>query len=197
MISTATEFFSAATALGDSGFLLPASGGLFAFLWSRGARRSAAAFALGLLICVLATIGAKLAFMACGPVRSTLHSPSGHASLATMFFGSLAYVFVAAKRRGFSVLAAALCLLVIAVVAVSRIQLEAHSVSETVAGLALGASCFALFMRFGKLDERLDLRAPALALVALLAAVSILGASFSLEPQIENAARRLRLALRC
>lgn len=90
-------FLSIMTNLGDSGFLLPASFVLALALWFSGARHTALAF----VACVGATALAKVAFMTCSGQRvaDSIHSPSGHASLATKFFFSLALVATNARNQ--------------------------------------------------------------------------------------------------
>src|SRR5579862_7926726 len=78
--------------LGHSLILLPASIGLIVLLVAAHLQRDALAFALALALCLLGTLIAKLAFEAClwGVSDLRIASPSGHASLSALVYGTLA-----------------------------------------------------------------------------------------------------------
>lgn len=82
--------------LGDPGFILAASGGLFAALIAVGELRTALALAFAVAAAAAVTALAKVGFMAFGP--PSVYSPSGHAAMATTFF--LCLGAIAARARG-------------------------------------------------------------------------------------------------
>lgn len=138
------------TYLGSSSLLLPVCGlVLWGWWFDRGphTRRGALRFAVALALGVLITLASKVAFLGwgIGVYAWDFTGFSGHAMLAAallpMLFYSLAGVVrnpTTQPRRLVLVTAvgAALALLV----AVSRVVLGAHSVSEVVLGGALGAA---------------------------------------------------------
>jgi membrane-associated phospholipid phosphatase len=145
------------TDFGDTAVTLPLSALMVAFLAFEGEKRAAACLALAVALCGL-TIGfAKLALQSCGrPLLSIdLATPSGHAALATVVFGSFAYLLsrgAPAERRW---IFAAGALIIILCIAASRIALAVHSTTEVVAGLCIGLSALAIFGRLtGPLLER-------------------------------------------
>lgn len=191
-VVTGMQFFRAVTTFGDPGFLAPASGGLLAMLWASGARRAAFVFALTVALCVFATIIAKIGFMTCGAPQSDLiYSPSGHASLATMFFSCLAFVAATMTRRTFGRLYVLACFCLVVLIAVSRVVLEAHSVSETVLGVLIGGLSFGLFFCFAGARGTIDARLPVLALAILFAAYATFGSNVTLEAPLGRFARRI------
>jgi membrane-associated phospholipid phosphatase len=161
------------TDFGDTAVTLPLWALMVAFLAFAGEKRAAACLTLAVALCGL-TIGlAKLALQSCGrPLLSIdLVTPSGHAALATVVFGSFAYLLsrgAPAERRW---IFAAGAVIIILCIAVSRIALAVHSTTEVVAGLCIGLSALAIFGRLaGPLLEHqsiLWLCVPAAVLIAV------------------------------
>ena len=122
-------------------------------------------------------------------------SPSGHASFAVIFYGSLALML----GRGRSSLvrwamAAGTALLVIGV-GISRVRTEAHTPAEVGIGIAIGMAALVVFAALRARGPQ-----PVLPLAPVFAgfAVALLllgGAHFSLENRIGQIARRLSAAL--
>ena len=134
------------SALGDSALLMPASLALLAFLAVQRRLGLAMPFAAGLAACGVATLATKLLFNACGQEISGLDliSPSGHASFATLVYGSLALMIGTGRpawQAGPIALAAAI---LVAGIGVSRIEADVHSLDEVVFGWGLGAASLAL-----------------------------------------------------
>lgn len=93
---------------------------------------------------------------------------SGHSMRAATTFPVLFYLLVAWLHDGSRNLAALAGLILAALIAWSRIEVHAHSVSEAVSGYALGAAT-SLYFLYG-LRERFDLKMhPAFAVLSLLA----------------------------
>ncbi len=85
-------------------------------------------------------------------VETGFSFPSGHATMAVLFFGALIYVFcgkIQSKicRESFGIL----CLILFVLVGFSRVYLNVHWVSDVIAGFALGAfwlTALILFFKF-------------------------------------------------
>jgi len=101
---------------------------------------------LALGFCVGLTALLKIIFYGCPPAGN-MHSPSGHTSLSTLVYGALALVAatVAPGVRGVLVIGAGAGLIL--TVAVSRLLLDAHGLSEVGLGLIIGTVCLGLFSR--------------------------------------------------
>lgn len=140
------QFWTTVTHLGNSALLLPAA--LVLALWLVRTRHAplALAWALSFGSAVLLVLATKLAFMGWGIGSAALDFTgiSGHATVATAVFTMGAWLAVADRSRRLQVLGIAAGLLVGLLVSVSRVVLKAHSVSEVVAGFALGVLAAAL-----------------------------------------------------
>lgn len=181
--------FETITALGDSGFVLPASVGLAAALVAHGDRRTALALLGAVAASAILTIAAKLAFMIHG--MAGVHSPSGHTSMATVFFASIGSIAARSGSKGAGRLGAAICALVIVAVAVSRVALSAHTRAETLIGVAIGLFSFGLFRAFAARRTPIGWRKLAAFLAIVLAAYAAVGASVTLEEPLERVAAYL------
>lgn len=140
------HFWTTVTHLGNSALLLPAA--LVLALWLVKTRHAplALVWALSFGTAVLLVLASKLAFMGWGIGSAALDFTgiSGHATVATGVFTMGAWLAVADRSRRLQVLGIAAGLLVGVLVSVSRVVLNAHSVSEVVAGFVLGALAAAL-----------------------------------------------------
>jgi membrane-associated phospholipid phosphatase len=140
------HFWTTVTHLGNSALMLPAA--LVLALWLVKTRQAplALAWALSLGTAVLLVLASKLAFMGWGIGSAALDFTgiSGHATVATAVFTVGAWLPLADRPRRLQLLGIAAGLLVGVLVSVSRVVLNAHSVSEVVAGFALGAMAAAL-----------------------------------------------------
>lgn len=191
-------FFRAVTILGDSGFLLPASAGLFALLWASGNRRAALGFAGALSLCVWATVAAKLGFLACAAANgAAVRSPSGHASLSAMFFSSVGLVALRTTPAWLGRAFFTLCLVLVAMIAGSRVVLYAHTVAETLIGISIGAACFVLFWRFFPSRMRLDWRGSAIVLVLFYIVYLLLDRRLFIEDRLASLAHWIQGLVGC
>lgn len=131
------------TDLGDAILLLPASALVLAYFLYLRSHKAAFAWASMVALCILLTVAAKLAFLACGSWVSALdiRSPSGHTSLSFTFYAGTALALSADKDRRTRVLLAGASVLLVLVIAASRVLLHAHSAAEVAGGLAIGAAC--------------------------------------------------------
>ena len=80
--------------------------------------------------------------------------PSGHASMSMVFFGMLAYLLLRQflPRHHRDTIAAAVAL--VTIVGISRVVLQAHYLSDVLAGYALGAFWLVLGIALGELLRR-------------------------------------------
>ena len=136
----------AASILGDWRFLAPATAATAAVLAARGRRVSAMLFVAAVLGGLGLEIVLKIAFHRPRPELpeliaplTTYSFPSGHATMATVFCAGLAaVVFHVTRRPLVRALAACLAALAIAAVALSRIYLGVHWLTDVSAGFLVG-----------------------------------------------------------
>jgi len=124
---------------GTLGVLLLIAAGMGFLLW-RGQRRWA--LALPVLMAgagALTTLG-KWSISRPRPDDSPWGFPSGHVLSLVVFFGLMIWLVVTAskRRRRWRLLASGLCVLVVTLVAFSRLYLDRHWVSDLAGGLTLG-----------------------------------------------------------
>lgn len=191
------DFWLTITQFGDSGVLLPLGAAFAVGLWMAVSGKVALRFSAAFVGCAAALAGFKLVFLAWGHRwYAHLESPSGHAGLSVLVYGAMGVVALHEMRgRGWQWMVLPLILATASLttaIAASRKLLGAHSVSEVLAGGAVGALCLALFHRRyppepGREGRLLPLYAAMGTLVAVL-----LGSSFSPEQQIGRAAEQLR-----
>ena len=139
--------WSIVTRLGEAQVLLPAALAVAAWLALRARAGRMAAVWLGLLgLAMFVTTATKVAFIGWGVGSAALNftGVSGHSMFATaiyplVFRGMVSDMSERAQRRAI-VAGYGLAL----VVAASRVMVQAHSVSEAAAGLALGGAASAL-----------------------------------------------------
>lgn len=137
----------ALTFLGDSSFVYPATLLVAGVLASRSRRVSAILFTSSVAGGGVLEVLLKLAYRRPRPdlmpplVRVSSYSfPSGHATLATVFFGGLAaVVFHLTRRRAARAAAAGAAALIVAAVAMSRMYLGVHWLTDVTAGILIGA----------------------------------------------------------
>lgn len=136
------------TGLGDAALLLPAAALVLLYLLRTRSWRAATGWVAVLALCAGLTVVAKMLFHACGGQFPTLavHSPSGHTSLSTTFYGCGALMLSTNQSWGrrLAVLLAGAALIV--AIAASRVALHAHTIEEAVAGFAIGLLCVGVFL---------------------------------------------------
>jgi undecaprenyl-diphosphatase len=74
-------------------------------------------------------------------------APSGHAAMAAIVYGCAAAIFLKAGRGPLAAVGAALSILAIVLVAVTRVTLHTHSAADVAAGLAVAGGFVALFAK--------------------------------------------------
>ena len=182
---------SRVSALGDTALLAPASLALFLYLLAIRRWAEARGFAAALAVGIGATLGSKLLFKACGGAIDlmNLNSPSGHASFATLFYGSLALMLASRRSRPtVTSLWVATILLVIAI-GVSRVFQEAHSWPEVILGWLIGVSGLAVFLWLRRPAEPAPLSPVPLAVGLALAIALLGGRHFTAERYLDRIAR--------
>ena len=188
------------TRLGETPLIAPATAAVAIALTRGGSWRAARALLATMLACALMLAIVKVAFMTCATSAAGsrfIYSPSGHTGMASAFYGSI-YILAGGEKPGFGAQALRIiCPLVVAVVAISRVLLDAHTIAEVVFGLVLGAACIAVFLRPEE-ETRVEIRAlaAALAIAAGLAAVAD-AAEFAPEPMVQKLSRWLDLSWMC
>lgn len=140
------SFWTAVTQLGNSTLLLPAALVLALWLLSARAWRLAGVWSLSFGTAVLLVLASKLAFLGWGLGLAAIDFTgiSGHATVSTSVWTMAAWLATASRARSTRVLAIGGGLLLGLLVSISRLVLQEHSVSEVVAGFALGASAAGL-----------------------------------------------------
>lgn len=138
---------------GDSTVLLPSAAALFIVLMLRKTSRLLA-WQWSLLFGITGAIvcASKLAFMGWGlGIRELDYTGfSGHSALSAAFWPIFLWLLSARFSAGVQKAAVAAGYALAAVVGYSRLVIHAHSVSEVIAGLLLGAAGSALFLLLQK-----------------------------------------------
>ena len=187
------------TDLGDAALLLPASLLLlFYFLYLR-SPRGAFAWASAVGLCLVLTALAKISFMACGDWLALLdvRSPSGHTSLSAMFYSGGALAVSARRGERASRLLLAASVLLVVVIATSRVLLSAHSAGEVVVGLAIGAASVAWFARYREAGELPAMAWEPIAVSFVALALLLHGLHLTLEGPFERLAALVREGTHC
>jgi len=134
------------TFFGDAAFIYPATLLAAGILVTRGRRVSAMLFAAsvvggGLLDLILKAVYERPRPQLVAPLVpvASWSFPSGHATLATVFFGGLAaVVFHVTRSRTARAAAAAIAVVAAGCIAFSRVYLGVHWISDVAAGALLG-----------------------------------------------------------
>lgn len=128
------------THFGESAFLLPCACFLYAWMRWHGATGVARQWMLAFTATALVVLASKLAFMGWGIGSASLNFTgfSGHAMMAASILPLACYIAMPDRRPGLGLLAALGGVLMALAVGVSRLALQAHSLSEVASGLTLG-----------------------------------------------------------
>jgi|SRR5450432_179539 membrane-associated phospholipid phosphatase len=180
------------TNLGDAALLLPASLLLFLHLLWRDDAKRAFAFALATGACLTITVALKLVFLIwrIDIFGYSVHSPSGHTSFSTTFYGCCAALASSGAAPWRQKIVRLLVGALILAVALSRVAVNAHSLSEVAIGLVIGFACVALFV---SLPKRPQVSAGLLQIAVCVAvmAIALNGRHLTLEPLLHRLANRL------
>jgi membrane-associated phospholipid phosphatase len=139
--------FRTVTTLGSTAFILPAAMLMLLWLLAAQSARAGLHWVAALATCGIGTAALKLCFITCPDTALDLRSPSGHAAIATFFYGALMLVAAPLQDgwRRIALATAAPC--IIALVVASRLVLGAHSLVEAAIGTAVGLLSLAFFAR--------------------------------------------------
>jgi membrane-associated phospholipid phosphatase len=184
--------------LGHVVLVIPLAIATLLYLTWIGARRDAAAFAIALVVCLVATVLSKLALATCGVQMSTLsiESPSGHESFAAAVYGGLAALLATGRpiARQLALFAAAAALVLL--VGLGRVASGAHTPAEVALGLMIGVASVLLLEGLRQRPKRIDppwrqiwIASPAVLAVAFLALRT--GAHWTPEGAIDAVGERI------
>jgi hypothetical protein len=146
-------FWHVLTRLGEAQILLPALATVvIALAWQNETRALAARWLMGVVLATLVTTLSKVAFMGWGIGSAALDFTgfSGHSMYAAAVYPALFAMLVPVRFVRARHMALGLGCGLAVLVALSRIVVNAHSVSEIVGGLALGAAASAAIVGEGK-----------------------------------------------
>ena len=155
------------TWFGDSNLLLPAGAAMamaMALLMQRSARGLAVRWLLAFGLTGFVVLATKIAFVAWGIGSAELDFTgfSGHSALSACFWPVWAWLVTAWLDKPAACRAAVVAGYLLALaIAVSRLMLEVHSVSEVVSGLIVGTGASLWFLAGTR--ERKPVRRPAIA----------------------------------
>jgi len=163
------------TDLADPTLLLLGGLGVFFYLWSDDERRGLArSWALAFGLCVFLTITSKFASILIGGTQARpfgLRSPSGHVAIATGFYGCCALMLATGRSQAARVLICVGTVMLVGMLAASRIMLGLHTVPEIVIAFAIGAFSLALFGIY--LSDRQPIMLNAGQMIALLLLIDV------------------------
>ena len=166
------ELIKFLTALGDSKWLLPAAGVLAVLLVSQRHSRFAISWLGALAVAAFTVLVSKVAFLGFGiGIRDIDFTGfSGHAAMSAAIFPVAGYLLGSHTKPRIRLLLFALGVALAILIALSRVWINAHSVSEIVlgSGLGLGASLITVSLARAQLGIRTSLVALAFVVPALL-----------------------------
>lgn len=153
------------SALGDSRWLLPMALVLLITL-PRADARLKWRWLLAITVAGGVTLASKLAFMGWGIGIKSVHFTgfSGHAAMSSVIYPAVGVLLAGPGRRA-RTFGLVIGVLLAAAIAWSRIPLHAHSLSEVIAGLALGMGCSTCALYRATSDKRPGTGAVALAVL--------------------------------
>jgi membrane-associated phospholipid phosphatase len=182
------------TALGDSALLLPAALLVLVILLAQGERGTALAWVAAMAACGAATLLAKIVFGLCGPRMEAfdISSPSGHAAVSTVFYGSLAVVLSSRRPVWLGLLVWAAALATIAMIGVTRLLMGVHSHEEVALGLLTGLLGLLVFALLHRRAGRPRIRLAPLVVGFALAVALFGGLHVGFEEPIRRLSRGIR-----
>lgn len=134
------------TDAGDSGVLLPMALVSVATLWFFHSRRLAWLLLRSVLAAAITITVLKVLFLSCGAHWAQgLTSPSGHACLSAVVYGTLATLFAAGRPAPLRAAIYGATVVFVGVIAVSRVALGVHTWLEIAVGLLVGGAAQAWF----------------------------------------------------
>ncbi|MBT7102471.1 phosphatase PAP2 family protein [archaeon] len=115
------------------------------YLYTKKQNKKATIFASAIIITAILIKLSKAIFQRARPANALVQEltqsfPSGHATMAVIFFGLVAYMFARKKYKPATVITT----LIILIIAFTRIYLNVHWLTDIIAGLALGTAILIL-----------------------------------------------------
>jgi membrane-associated phospholipid phosphatase len=202
-ISTIRPAFANAvgvTNFGDQALVLPLAAAIALVFALSGWRRGALAWtsAIGGTLAVILLL--KLYFFACHVSREAgFGNPSGHTAAAAAVYGGLAATIMRSvrdDRRWALVCAATVGVFLAAVIGMTRLILDMHSMAEVVAGGAIGVGGAVSFVLLAGAPARV-VRIERVIAAGLLVTVMLYGYRLSAEPAIKSIAASLSQLSQC
>jgi membrane-associated phospholipid phosphatase len=185
------------TDFGDSAITVPVSLLTFVFLIIIGQRPLAVGWGIAILGCASAIGALKILFAPCGRhlAFAALASPSGHAAMTTVVYGSLAMLLGTSVPRRFRTTLDVAAAFLVAAIAMSRLALGAHDVAEVIVGLIVGLAALAGFRRILLAQHPVVLPVGWLAGAAMVVIAVFHGARWPTERVVQALAALLHLAM--
>jgi len=149
----------AVTMLGDGVVVFPVAGAAVAWLLWRRRWHLAAGFVATIALARVSVVLLKAVLQQPRPIdiysgAEAFSFPSGHATMAAVLYGMLAWLVATALSRHARVVALAVAGVMVGMIAASRIYLAAHWPSDVAAGVTLGFTLAAVFaLVFRRLEE--------------------------------------------
>ena len=143
--------------LGEAQILLPAAALAGTWMaWRLAMDKIASVWLLGVTVAAFLTTASKVAFIGWGQgwAQADFTGVSGHAMFAAAIYPVLALAVTLSARQRVRHLAIVLGAALALLIAVSRVQVQAHSVSEVIAGWLLGTLASALALTRGSAPLR-------------------------------------------
>ncbi len=156
------------TDAGDSGVLLPMSLVCAATLWLFHSQRLAWLLLRSVILAGVVIAVLKVFFLSCGAHwQPGLISPSGHACLSAVVYGTMGTVASAGRPALVRAAITALVALLIGAITISRVALGIHTWTEVIVGLSVGILAQLLFAwSFARMQPpRVDLKTFGVALM--------------------------------
>ncbi len=181
-----------ATDAGDSGVLLPVALVSGAMLWRLHSRRLAWMLLRSVALAGAVIAALKLLFLSC-----LLHgipdltSPSGHACMSVVVYGAVATLAARGRPRWLQALIAVVALLLVALIAATRLMLGVHSRTEVLVGLAVGAVALAWFARSYARVPPLRMDAAVFGVAVLATVLLAFGVRLPAESFLRHLAKRM------
>jgi PAP2 superfamily. len=176
--NTALHFI---TGFGNAAVLTPLTFAIAVWLFAARRSRLALAWLLAVGLAGGVTAALKIYFSGCGLAPLQVHSPSGHTAFSTVVWGGLGLLI--GRRSSLTRVGARLAaLLLVGLIAWSRLALGAHTPAEVIAGLLIGGLALAAFAHFLVRDPPPPVPAWPLLLAAALIVILVYAHPWSLEP---------------
>lgn len=186
------------TDLGDSAVGLALAALVLVALLATGWLRGAVAWVAAIAGCgaamVVFKVASGVASLGCGPAMSTApaFSPSGHAALSTAVYGGLAVLSGRQMPTAARLFLGAASAALIAMIATSRVAIQAHTPVEVLCGLGVGLGAVALLVHLLRHRTAPRWLVPQLALSLALALAWMYGTHWQVEETLHRLSAWIR-----